>query len=47
MYILNISQAQELPKSTKGDLFFSNQEGLDVSKSKVQSRPKIGLSFSF
>lgn len=37
----DILEAQELPKSTKGDLFFSNQEGLDVSKSKVQSRPKI------
>jgi len=36
------TQAQVLPKNTKGELFFSNQEGLDVSKNKVQSRPKIG-----
>ena len=31
-----------LPKNTKGRLYFSNQEGLDASRNKVQSRPKIG-----
>lgn len=38
----NILQAQELPKSTIGELYYSTQEGLDVNKNKVQSRPKIG-----
>lgn len=37
----DILEAQELPKNTKGELYYSTQEGLDVSKSKVQSRPKI------
>lgn len=35
-------QAQALPKKTKGHLYYSNQEGLDASRNKVQSRPKIG-----
>ena len=38
----NTIQAQALPKNTKGELYYSNQEGLDVSRNKVQSRPKIG-----
>lgn len=37
----DIVEAQVLPKNTKGRLYFSNQEGLDVSRNKVQSRPKI------
>lgn len=37
----DILEAQELPKSTIGELYYSTQEGLDVNKNKVQSRPKI------
>nr|XP_058969420.1 trichohyalin-like [Pocillopora verrucosa] len=37
----DIVEAQVLPKNTKGRLYFSNQEGLDASRNKVQSRPKI------
>ena len=37
-----LMQAQALPKKTKGHLYYSKQEGLDASRNKVQSRPKIG-----
>ncbi|KAJ7360049.1 hypothetical protein OS493_019140 [Desmophyllum pertusum] len=37
----DIVEAQALPKNTKGHLYYSNQEGLDASRNKVQSRPKI------
>ncbi|XP_078384616.1 uncharacterized protein LOC144667108 [Oculina patagonica] len=37
----DIVEAQALPKKTKGHLYYSNQEGLDASRNKVQSRPKI------
>ena len=30
---------------TRGKLYFSDQEGLDVSRNKVQSRPKIGKQY--
>lgn len=40
--LMLLMQAQALPKKTKGHLYYSNQEGLDASRNKVQSRPMIG-----
>ncbi|XP_073229610.1 uncharacterized protein [Porites lutea] len=37
----DIRETEAIPMNTRGKLYFSDQEGLDVSRNKVQSRPKI------
>ena len=45
LFLIIPLQKQAIPMNTRGKLYFSDQEGLDVSRNKVQSRPKIGKQY--